>query len=53
LSVSVISASARMSSGNACPISRTTIGTSFHISGSFAPSSSAWRMARRMMRRSK
>ena len=31
--------------------SRTSTGTSFHINGSRAPSNSAWRMARRMMRR--
>ena len=33
------------------PISRVSAGTSRHISGSRAPSSWAWRMARRMMRR--
>ena len=47
-----MSGSAGASSLNARPISRTSVGTRRHISGSVQPISWAWRMARRMIRRS-
>ena len=49
--VSVISGSARLNSVKCCPIMRTSVGTSWCINGSLAPTMCAWRMARRIIRR--
>ena len=52
LSVSTISASARISFGIGLAHLRDQHRDELHISGSLAPSRWAWRMARRMIRRS-
>ena len=52
LKVSVINACARSSSPNAWPMALTSAGTRRYIRGSRQPSRWAWRIARRMMRRS-